>query len=81
MAELIPADRERCQAEKPNGCGPFTMGGVARMERCTEKPKVVLIEKTAGEDGQAGEMSLCGHCLIVFNAQANTPDVAVEVLS
>ena len=66
---LIPADKNRCQAEKPNGVHAFTVGGVPRMERCTNKPTVIVTETKAGKDGLFGSMSLCDDCLKVAEKQ------------
>jgi hypothetical protein len=60
---LIPVDKERCQAEKPNGVTAFTLGGVPRMIRCNNKPIVIATEKEIGNDGLKGSMSLCVDCL------------------
>jgi hypothetical protein len=76
--ELTPPDPNRCQAEMPNGEGPFTLGGGHKMIRCTNEPTVIVTEKEEDEYGQAGAMSLCGSCLKVFNAQAGTPEAFVR---
>jgi hypothetical protein len=76
---MIDPDREQCQAEKPNGCSPFTLGGRPELVRCTAKPAVIVTEKEPGPDGEIGSMSLCGECLAVFNKQ-DSRDVTVEVL-
>lgn len=73
---LIPPDLAQCQAEKPNGHGPFTLGGVPGLVRCKAKPLVVIEEKSPGPDGQRGSMSLCDECLVVFNRQVGA-DVEV----
>ena len=80
MDELIPPDLTRCQAEKPNGQGPFTLGGGHKMIRCNLAPKVTITEKKPGADGQVGSMSLCEHCLEVFQNQEGTPDVFVRLI-
>ena len=80
MDELIPPDLTRCQAEKPNGQGPFTLGGGHKMIRCKAEPKVIITERGPGTDGQTGSMSLCGHCLEVFQTQKGTPDIFVKVI-
>jgi hypothetical protein len=80
MVELTPPDLTRCQADKPNGQGPFTLGGGHKMIRCEDAPKVIITEKEPGEDGQVGSMALCGHCLEVFQTQKGTPDVFVKVI-
>lgn len=79
-SELTTPDIGRCQAEIPNGEGPFTLGGGHKMIRCTAKPKVVLTEKEPGPDGKRGSMALCRKCLHQFNIQEGTPDVEVEVI-
>ncbi|KKM19829.1 hypothetical protein LCGC14_1651720 [marine sediment metagenome] len=69
MSNLEPADKERCQADKPNGQGPFTLGGGHKMVRCTNKPSVIATENKPGEDGQKGSMSICTDCLTKFTKQ------------
>ena len=78
LAELTPPDTERCQAEMPNGEGPFTLGGGHKMIRCENEPTVILTEKGPDDFGQTGAMSLCGDCLAVFNEQEGTPEVFVR---
>jgi hypothetical protein len=68
-ADLIPPDTERCQAMKPNGEGPFTLGGGYKMIRCTNAPTVILYEDAPGKDGLCGSMSLCPECLEQFKKQ------------
>jgi len=68
-AELIPPDLKRCQAEKPNGQGPFTLGGGHKMIRCDAKPMVIATETKPGKDGAIGSMSLCGDCMVVMQKQ------------
>lgn len=69
MSKLIPVDRKRCQAEMPNGAGPFTIGGRPGMVRCTDIPSVIATEIVAGKDGQKGSMSLCLDCQKVMEKQ------------
>lgn len=66
--KLEPADKKQCQADKPNGHTPFTLGGRPGLVRCTNKPSVIATE-TKSKDGQLGSMSLCVSCLIQFNKQ------------
>lgn len=61
-AGLIPPDVDRCQAEKPNRAGPFTLGGRPRLERCHAKPSVIALENRPAADGIQGSMSLCDAC-------------------
>lgn len=68
-AALTPPDRDRCQAEKPNGSSFMTLGGRPGLERCANRPTVVAAETTPGEDGRRGGMSLCADCLAVFERQ------------
>lgn len=63
---MTPPDRSRCQAEKPNGAGPFTTGGIPGHVRCEAKPTFIVMETAPGEDGQIGSMSLCDDCHQVF---------------
>jgi hypothetical protein len=69
MKPLEPPDLDRCQADKPNGCGPFTLGGRPGLVRCTSTPTVVATEVNPGDDGRIGSMSLCADCLEVFQKQ------------
>jgi len=62
-------DKERCQAEKPNGASFMSLGGVPMLIRCENKPKVIATEKEAGIDGEKGSMSLCIECLKVASIQ------------
>lgn len=60
--ELTSPDKERCQAEKPNGNTFMTLGGSPRLERCKNKPILIAIEVEPGKDGKRGSMSLCLEC-------------------
>lgn len=80
--KLVPPDRERCQAEKPNpDWSPFILGPGSRPQdrvvRCESRPVAVVTEAEPGDDGRAGSMSLCAGCLLVFARQM--PDKKVEV--
>ena len=66
---MIPIDKERCQAEKPNGANAFTLGGVPKMIRCKNKPTVIATETKAGSDGLKGSMTMCDDCLKVAEEQ------------
>jgi len=66
---LTPIDKERCQAEKPNGESFMTLGGGSKIVRCTNKPTVIITETKAGKDGLKGAMSLCNDCLRVAQDQ------------
>lgn len=66
---MIPIDKERCQAEKPNGQSFMTLGGGHRMIRCENKPTVIATETQAGPDGLKGSMTLCDECLLVAQKQ------------
>jgi hypothetical protein len=66
---LTPPDITQCQAEKPNGCTVWSLGGVPGLVRCKAKPTVVATEVKPGDDGQIGSMSLCADCLEVFQKQ------------
>lgn len=72
--ELTPPDLERCQADKPNGHTFMTLGGRPGLERCKDKPTVIVHEKKPGKDGLMGSMSLCTHCLIQFMQQVCPKD-------
>lgn len=67
--EMIPADSERCQCERPNGNTFMTLGGAPRIVRCRNKPIVIVIERKPREDGEVGSMSLCPHCYNKFVEQ------------
>jgi hypothetical protein len=62
MKPLTPPDRERCQAEKPNGNSFMTLGGRPGRERCASPPTVIAYETKPGVDGRKGSMSLCEAC-------------------
>jgi hypothetical protein len=66
---LIPPDRKRCQAEKPNGATAFSLGGVPKLIRCTEKPVVIAYENEPYNGKKQGSMSLCQKCSEVFVKQ------------
>jgi len=67
--ELTPPDRDRCQAEKPNGNTFMTLGGRPGLVRCENKPVVIIHETEPDRNGLLGSMSLCQGCLKVFNEQ------------
>ena len=62
--KLTPADLERCQAEMRSF---MTLG--PGMHRCEKAAEYVVRERTPGEDGLKGEMSLCSDCLKVWADQ------------
>lgn len=66
---MIAIDKERCQAEKPNGATFMTLGGTSKMVRCNNKPTVIVTEKQVGSDGLKGSMCLCDDCLNVAEKQ------------
>lgn len=66
---LTPPDLKQCQAEKPNGYNFMTLGGRPGLERCTNKPMVIIHENKPGKDGLQGSMTLCDGCLAVFRQQ------------
>ena len=78
--KLISPDLERCQAEKPNGVNPFTLGGRFKWTRCVNKPLFIVTEKKPGKDGLIGSMSLCDHCLAVFNKQMPNKRVVITTI-
>lgn len=80
MTKLIPPDKNQCQAEKPNGVNFMTLGGRAKLIRCTNKPAYLMTEKTKGEDGQIGQMTVCADCLAVFDKQVGRDNVIIESL-
>lgn len=63
---IEPLDTARCQAEKPNGYTFMTLGGIPGLERCRNKPEVVVTETQPAKDGKIGHMTLCDGCLTVF---------------
>lgn len=73
MTELLtPPDLKRCQTEIHNGCGPFSMGGISKYERCIAKASYIAYELKPAEDGQMGAMSLClEHKDIFISEQCN----------
>ena len=80
---LTPPDTTQCQARVP-GNGPFTMGGKigdprdGYRVRCENKPDVIIKEKKPGKDGKRGSMSLCTHCVKVFDKQVGLETVTVQ---
>lgn len=64
--KLTPPDRNQCQAEVPNGYSFMTLGGVPGRVRCKNKPTWLVIEASAGEDGQRGSMTVCDSCCVVL---------------
>ena len=68
---MIPIDKERCQAEKPNKNNAFTLGGfpTGKMKRCENKPTIIATEKKEGSDGLKGSMTMCDDCLNVASKQ------------
>ena len=80
MTELIPPDREQCQALRPNKTwSPMASGPVRVNPRTGEKRSgsvraarhwrcrerpVVIVTETKSEDGLLGSMSLCKDCFI-----------------
>lgn len=76
--ELTPPDLKRCQAEMPNGATFMTVGGRPAMVRCTNVPTMLLTEKSPGEDGQIGSMTVCNDCFKVFVKQVG-PTLATAV--
>jgi hypothetical protein len=67
--KMLPIDKERCQAEKPNGQNFMTYGGGHKMIRCVSPPKVIATERNVGSDGLKGSMSMCEDCLKVAQSQ------------
>lgn len=57
MANLIPPDKNQCQAEEREGS--FMTLGPRSMVRCSERPDFIATEKKPGSDGQIGSMSVC----------------------
>ena len=66
MNKLTPPDALQCQAEVPNGNTFMTLGGQPGRTRCTKPPTVIATEKSPGNDGQIGCMSMCTECFIVY---------------
>lgn len=62
MADLIPADPTRCQAEVRAPHGAFRLGPPPSFVRCSSVPAFIAVEVIAGADGQLGAMSLCRSC-------------------
>jgi len=63
--KLIPPDRKRCQAEKPNGANAFTLGGRPGFVRCDATPTYIATEIKKPK----GSMSVCDWCAGVLNQQ------------
>lgn len=60
---MIPVDVHRCQTEKRDGS--FMTLGPRTWTRCSNPATVVAVERTPGEDGKTGGMSMCDDCLAV----------------
>lgn len=67
---IEPLDYTQCQAEINEGViirNFMQMGGsIGKPERCTNRPKVTVLETVPGKDGKRGQMSLCDRCLAVL---------------
>lgn len=80
MCELIPPDRDRCQALRPNrtwspmNLGPADVdaetgekrGGSRRQDRHwrCNEKPAVIVTETVSDDGILGSMSLCPDCFV-----------------
>jgi hypothetical protein len=75
---LIPADKERCQAN-PNvlGWSPMSFGPRPTPQRCTKKPVAIIVENVAGAGDKIGSMSLCESCLKLFQQLLPEKDVTI----
>lgn len=62
LKPLAPPDKERCQAEVPNGHSFMTLGGSPGRVRCSNVPTLIAKENQPGKDGRKGSMSLCESC-------------------
>lgn len=61
---LTPPDDKRCQCDRPTGHNFMTFGGKVGHVRCRNTPIVIATEReVTHEDGEAGSMSLCAHCM------------------
>lgn len=79
--KLTPPDPDRCQAEKPNGASFMTFGGIPKLERCTNRPFVIVKERVADpRDGLKGSMSLCEGCLKTFKKQCPEKQVSLQLI-
>lgn len=80
MPELEPADRTACQCDRPRG-GAFKFGDPPRVERCGDKPCVIVHEKNAGPEGKCGSMSLCAHCFGIFQERFDVNNYRIEPIN
>jgi hypothetical protein len=64
--DIEPVDLQQCQAEVPNGCTVFSLGGVPGKVRCKNRPTAILKEHKIGRDGHQGQMSVCEDCCRQF---------------
>jgi hypothetical protein len=78
LKPLILPDLTRCQAEKPNGNSFMTLGGKPGLERCKDKPTVIVTEAVPGSYGRRGSMSLCHHCWSVALKQLGAFSITAE---
>lgn len=63
MTELTPPDYEQCQVFVTPAHGPFTLGPRPAQVRCKNRPVWLAKEKTPGDDGLYGSMTLCAECV------------------
>ena len=66
---MIPIDKDRCQAEKPNKVNSFTLGGEKKLIRCDNKPTVIATETKPDRQGIKGSMTMCEECFEVAKNQ------------
>lgn len=83
MSDLIPPDRDRCQADVPTQ-GPFQLGGEigdpnnGYRRRCRNAPAWIATETRPGRDGLRGSMSLCEGCKAAFVRQVGASAATFE---
>ncbi len=76
--KLIPPDRSRCQALRPNGHSFMTFGAAVEPIRCSNPPAVIVKERDPDPiDGRRGSMSLCAECFATFKKRC--PDKRVSI--
>lgn len=78
--ELTPPDRERCQADVPNGYSFMTLGGRPGRVRCSCPTNVIVREVAPGKDGLIGSMGLCYACLDVLGKQMPGHATVIETV-
>jgi len=79
---MTPPDRNRCQAViVTTEYNAFQLGGrpESKVERCTNRPTMIVEEAEPGTDGQRGSMSLCDNHAAVFTDTVKGAFIFTEI--